>query len=131
LKANVHRADLISELTDMRLKTRRNVRNPARLRGLIRGDLEQLTDAELEAEFHAVHEPPADPGKSYGVGRLDRAISDAVYMLARTANGSSSFTVHDIEVVLSEEYGAEIAGRACALAIDGAYELRMPRWARP
>lgn len=118
----MNRDDLIAALVDHRLATKRNVTNPTRLRELIRGDLEQLTDNELQADYNHVTgatKRPSSDAIDYRVTTLDHAISLALICLER------GFTTADTQAIMLDDYPASIAGRALSAATDGAYTIHL------
>lgn len=118
------RDELITLLTDHRLAAKKNVTNPSRLRELIRGDLEQLDDDELQRDYDHVTGATRRPSRDavdYRVTELDHAISLAIVCLDR------GFDAANTRAVLLAEYPASIAGRALSVASDGAFKIDMGR----
>ena len=134
------REAMTAALVEHRLSQRTNVRNAAALRALIRRDIEQLDEAGVVAAYQAIYAPagtvtgaPKGTAKDYAYSRLDHAITDAAMMLGRIegATGERCHTDRDIQVVLTDSYGADLAGKAFALALDDSYAVAMPRYTQP
>lgn len=110
------RAEQTDAIVEARLAARdqTKIRNPDQIRSYIRSDLNALSDRDLTLEYERLTGTRRQPGaKDYDATLLDRAVSDALTMLGRpyldhTAIGS----------VLTEDYDAEIAGQALALALE-------------
>ncbi len=119
------RDELVDYLTQRRLAAKKNVTNLSRMRELIRGDLEQLDDADLQAEYNhatgATKRPTNAAAIDYRVTDLDHAISLALVCLDR------GFTTNDTQAIMLDDYPAAIAGRALAIAQDGAYRIHVGR----
>lgn len=126
----MNRIQIIADLAERRLDAKKNVSNPTRMLELIKGDLEQMSDQELQWEYDKVTGATKRKGnsdaKDYNVSTLDHAITDAVTMLSRhDGSGTRVFDDSTITDLLMLEYEPAIAGRALALAIDGSYKIEL------
>ena len=120
----MNRADLIDYLVEHRLNQKRGVKNPTRIRQFIRDDLEAETDDELQNEYDTAtgaRQPGGGIGVDYKTTTLDHAISDALVIITR------GFDLETEKLLLEDNYNPAIAGRALAMAIDGAYKLDLGR----
>lgn len=121
----MNRDDLIDYLAQRRLDGKKNVRDRQRMRDLIRNDLAGLSDLELQAEYdHATGKTRSQgqaDAKDYGVTRLDHAITDALTYLERRLDHIT------IQRLLVTDYGADTAGRAFAMAVNGEYAIQYAR----
>ena len=116
----MERTDMIDRLADIRLSRRTNVVNPTRIRQLIVGDLEDLTDADLQRELdHATgvaRQRAASPAHE-----LQLAASLASDMIRRTEIREGArvrcFTDSEVYFVLCDNYPPAVAERAVRHAL--------------
>jgi hypothetical protein len=123
----VNRDSVINELVKIRLAAKKNVTNATALSKLIRGDLEQLTDDELQRDYAyatgASHKPSTGSAVDYRVSDLDHALTLAAHLISRTHQGERTFTNQQIASILQDEYGPTISGRALSMALDESYKI--------
>jgi hypothetical protein len=138
---NDQRADQIDQVVDLfEKKYAATIRNAeawrhATLQKVSAWDDERIaqTLGELQGAGTVKGASKGGVPKDYAYSRLDHAITDAAMMLGRieASTGQRCHTDRDIQVVLTDSYGAELAGKAFALALDDCYAVAMPRYAMP
>lgn len=118
----MNRPELVTYLVESRFSVKRGVKNPSRIKQLIREDLEGLSTEELQAEYDyatGAAKRPSGDGANYQATTLDHAISDALVILSR------GFDPHTAEMLLLDDYDPAVAGRALVMAANGEYRLEL------
>jgi hypothetical protein len=128
---------LLNELVDLlEANAGTTIRHRDRWRQTTRHRLAGLPEDEIRAQYArlsgtATPASRTSGGNDYHVRQLDHAITDAIAMLglgvAPDGTGERTFDDATIAALLTDEYGAAIAGRALSIALDGDYRVDLGR----
>lgn len=131
----MNRQQMIDELAQRRLDSKKNVTNPSRLLEMIKNDFADMSDDEIQSDYDrvtgATKKRSSVGSEDYQVSTLDHALTDAVTMITRLDdNGQRTFTDLVAADLLLLDYEPAIAGRALSLATDGSYKIDLGHNAR-